>query len=163
MILGHSARSYFAEKIKQLLGTEPCRIQVAALPWRRGPDGVEVMLITSRDTGRWVLPKGWPEKDERLCEAALREADEEAGLSGAVCKREAGRYHYAKLSRSGEEYPCEVIVFPLEVDKVADKWKERRQRERKWMSAAEASQTVRESGLAELIAAFCADPRRYAA
>jgi 8-oxo-dGTP pyrophosphatase MutT (NUDIX family) len=163
MMIGDSARSYFAEKIKQLLGTEPCRIQVAALPWRKGPDGVEIMLITSRDTGRWVLPKGWPEKDERLCEAALREADEEAGLSGAVCRREAGRYHYAKVSRNGEEFPCEVIVFPLEVDKVAEKWKERRQRDRKWMSAAEASRIVHEPSLGELIAVFCADPRKYAA
>jgi len=163
MMIGDTARSYFAEKIKLLLGTEPCRIQVAALPWRKGPNGVEIMLITSRDTGRWILPKGWPEKDEQLCEAALREAGEEAGLRGAVCKKEAGRYHYAKLSRTGEEFPCEVIVFPLEVDRVADKWKERRERERKWMSAAEASQIVREPALSELIAVFGANPRKYAA
>jgi 8-oxo-dGTP pyrophosphatase MutT (NUDIX family) len=163
MTIADTARSYFAEKIKQLLGAETCRVQVAALPWRKGPDGVEVMLITSRDTGRWILPKGWPEKDERLCEAALREAGEEAGLRGAVCKHEAGRYHYAKLSRAGEEFPCEVIVFPLEVDKVAEKWKERRQRERKWMSAADAAQAVHEPGLGELIAAFCANPRKFAA
>src|SRR6188768_1285891 len=120
------------ERVRRLFGKAPCRLQAAALPWRKTADGVEIMLITSRDTGRWVLPKGWPEKDERLCEAALREADEEAGLSGAVCRREAGRYHYAKVSRNGEEFPCEVIVFPLEVDKVAEKWKERRQRDRKW-------------------------------
>ena len=81
------------------------------------------------------------------------------------------RYASAKLAATTtrsfravvKNIPCEVIVFPLEVDKVADKWKERRERERKWMSAAEASQIVRESGLSKLIAAFCADPRKYAA
>ena len=56
-----------------------------------------------------------------------------------------------------------MIVFPLEVDKVADKWKERHQRERKWMSATEAAQIVHEPGLSKLIAAFCANPRKFAA
>ena len=62
---------------------ELCRIQVAALPWREAGEDVEIMLITSRDTGRWVLPKGWPEQREKLYEAAAREASEEAGIEGS--------------------------------------------------------------------------------
>ena len=73
-----------------------------------------------------MLPKGWPEGSEELCEAAAREAVEEAGLSGAVSRREAGRYFYAKVLGSGEQVPCEVLVYPLEVDTVAAKWKEKR-------------------------------------
>ncbi len=96
------------------------------MPWRDTGHGVEIMLITSRDTGRWVLPKGWPEAKELLCEAAAREAGEEAGLRGTVSHHEAGRYFYAKALASGEEVPCEVLVFPLRVDKIADRWKEKR-------------------------------------
>ena len=126
--------NHLVERVRRLFGKAPCRLQVAALPWRKTADGVEIMLITSRDTGRWVLPKGWPEGAEDLSEAAAREAGEEAGLSGAVSRREVGRYFYAKALSSGEEVPCEVLVFPLEVDTVADKWKEKRQRKRKWVS-----------------------------
>ncbi len=150
------------ERVRRLFGKAPRRLQVAALPWRTTEVGVEVMLITSRDTGRWVLPKGWPESSEAFYEAAAREAGEEAGLSGAVARREAGRYYYAKLLSSGEEVACEVLVFPLEVDRVADKWKEKRQRKRKWVSPSEAARMLNEPDLCRLIAAFGADPRRYA-
>lgn len=155
--------NHLVERVRRLFGKASCRLQVAALPWRQTDAGIEVMLITSRDTGRWVLPKGWPEGTEEFCEAAAREAGEEAGLSGAVARREAGRYRYAKVLSSGEEVPCEVIVFPLEVDHVAEKWKERRQRKRKWVTPAEAARMINEPDLCKLISAFGADPRKYAA
>lgn len=131
------------------------------MPWRDTGHGVEIMLITSRDTGRWVLPKGWPEAKELLCEAAAREAGEEAGLRGTVSHHEAGRYFYAKALASGEEVPCEVLVFPLRVDKIADRWKEKRSRTRKWVSPAEAARMVNEPDLGQIIAYFCADPHQF--
>lgn len=131
------------------------------MPWRDTGHGVEIMLITSRDTGRWVLPKGWPEAKELLCEAAAREAGEEAGLRGTVCHHEAGRYFYAKALASGEEVPCEVLVFPLRVDKIADRWKEKGSRIRKWVSPAEAARMVNEPDLGQIIAYFCADPHQF--
>ncbi len=131
------------------------------MPWRDTGHGVEIMLITSRDTGRWVLPKGWPEAKELLCEAAAREAGEEAGLRGTVSHHEAGRYFYAKALASGEEVPCEVLVFPLRVDKIADRWKEKRSRTRKWVSPAEAVRMVNEPDLGQIIAYFCADPHQF--
>jgi 8-oxo-dGTP pyrophosphatase MutT (NUDIX family) len=151
-----------AERVRRLFGTAPCRLQVAALPWRDGENGVEIMLITSRDSGRWVLPKGWPEAREPLCEAAAREAGEEAGLRGIVSHFEAGRYFYGKVLASGEEVPCEVLVFPLKVDRVADRWKEKRARTRKWVGSAEAVRMVNEPDLCQIIADFCADPHKSA-
>lgn len=149
-------RSHLVDWLCRLFGAPACRLQVAALPWQRTASGIEVMLITSRDTGRWVLPKGWPEASERLCETAAREASEEAGLSGSVDTREAGRYFYRKALASGEHVACEVLVYPLEVRKVAEKWRERRQRTRKWVTAAEAARMVNEPDLCRLISSFAA-------
>ena len=154
--------NHLMERVRRFFGKSSCRLQVAALPWRKTENGVEVLLITSRDTGRWVLPKGWPEGTEQLCDAAAREAVEEAGLAGAVSRREVGRYFYAKTLSSGEEVPCEVLVYPLEVDQVAEKWKEKRQRTRKWVSCCEAIRMVNEPDLCKLISTFCANPRKFA-
>jgi 8-oxo-dGTP pyrophosphatase MutT (NUDIX family) len=155
--------NHLVERVRRLFGKTPCRLQVAALPWRKAEDGVEIMLITSRDTGRWILPKGWPESGENLFDAAAREAGEEAGLSGSVSRQEIGRYFYAKALSSGEEVPCEVLVYPLEVDKVADKWKEKRERKRKWVSPAVAARMLNEPDLCKLVSAFGVNPSKFAA
>jgi 8-oxo-dGTP pyrophosphatase MutT (NUDIX family) len=131
-----------------------CRVQAAALPWRRTETGVAVMLITSRDTGRWVLPKGWPKAGELLCDAAAREAAEEAGIKGRVDGEEVGRFFYAKTRAKGDPVPCEVLVYPLEVGRVADRWKEKGQRDRKWVSPDDAAGMVAEPGLSALLAGF---------
>ncbi|RLP23351.1 NUDIX domain-containing protein [Mesorhizobium sp. YM1C-6-2] len=163
MIMNALTSNQLVERVRRLFGKVPCRLQVAALPWRTAGDGVEIMLITSRDTGRWVLPKGWPENDENLYDAAAREAAEEAGLSGSVSRQHAGRYYYSKALSSGEDVPCEVLVYALEVDKVAEKWKEKRQRKRKWVTPSEAARMLNEPDLCKLVSAFGADPRRFAA
>jgi 8-oxo-dGTP pyrophosphatase MutT (NUDIX family) len=162
MLTKPTAHDHLAERVRRLFGTASCRLQVAALPWRMNEGNVEILLITSRDTGRWVLPKGWPEAREPLSEAAAREAGEEAGIGGRISHIEAGRYFYAKMLSSGEEVPCEVLVFPLRVDHVADKWKEWRQRERKWVAPEEASRMVNEPDLSQIIVYFCDDPDRFA-
>ena len=149
--------------LSRLFGRGSCRLQAAALPWRRAGDGVEIMLITSRDTGRWVLPKGWPEEGEEFWQAAAREAVEEAGLEGIIADREIGRYFYAKNRSSRGDLACEVHVFPLKVKHVADTWKEARQRTRRWMSPVDAAAAVKEQDLSALIAAFGADPACRAA
>jgi 8-oxo-dGTP pyrophosphatase MutT (NUDIX family) len=155
--------NHLVDRVRRLFGKAPSRHQVAALPWRKQGNSVEIMLITSRDTGRWVLPKGWPEAGETLHDAAAREAGEEAGLSGSISSQQIGRYLYSKALSSGEEVHCEVLVYPLEVDKVADKWKEKRQRKRKWVSPVDAARMLNETDLCEVISAFGADPRKFAA
>ena len=162
-MISHSARKQLTERLRRLIGGMPCRQQVAALPWRLTEGGLEVMLVTSRGTGRWVLPKGWQEKREAPHEAAAREAGEEAGVDGAISRREIGRFYYSKELSSGMRWRCEVHVFPLEVDRIAEKWPERKKRTRQWFPAWEAAALVRERDLGELIAGFGADPRKFAA
>lgn len=164
MLISHGTRNALTERVRRLFGGNPCRVQVAALPWRKTADGdVEVLLITSRGTGRWVLPKGWPEGGETLIESAVREAFEEAGVKGAVVEAEAGRYYYGKAQDTGVAWRCEVAVFPIEVDREAAKWPERKQRKRRWFAARDAARLVDEPDLGEIIVAFCDNPRKIAA
>ena len=154
MLLSHRTWQHSVDRVRRFLGGVPPRTQVAALPWREKEERLEIMLITSRDTGRWVLPKGWPEGEEEFHEAALREAAEEAGLRGTISATDAGRYFYGKCLKSGLERRCEVYVFPLKVERVENKWPEKGQRIRRWFRPDEASTKVREPDLAELLAEF---------
>lgn len=164
MFITHRTRKQLTERIRRFFGGLPCRVQVATLPWRRSENGeFEVLLVTSRGTGRWVLPKGWPEKRERPHEAAAREAAEEAGVSGAISSAELGCFYYSKELPSGMEWRCEVHVYPMEVDDIAEKWPERKKRTRRWFAARDAAKLVAEPDLAELIAGFGVNPRKYAA
>lgn len=164
MLIGPGIRKRLMERLRRFVGGAPCRTQVAALPWRRTESGTfEVMLVTSRGTGRWVLPKGWREEREQPHEAAAREAGEEAGVGGAISRREIGRFYYTKLLSSGARWRCEVHVYPMEVDRVEDKWPERKKRTRRWFPAHEAAGLVQERDLGELIAGFGVNPRKFAA
>jgi 8-oxo-dGTP pyrophosphatase MutT (NUDIX family) len=162
MFLSHSTRKSLRERLRRLVGGSPARVQAAALPWRESEHGVEVMLITSRGTGRWVLPKGWPEGEEDLAETALREAAEEAGLDGSISRDEAGRYFYGKALPSGMVRRCEVHVYPLKVESVAKKWPEKGKRKRMWVAPRAAAALVEEADLRELLSSFCGNSRRIA-
>lgn len=161
MIFSHTTRKSLADRLRRFFGGNPARVQAAALPWREGADGLEIMLITSRGTGRWILPKGWPEGDEQLYETALREAAEEAGIEGSMSRHEAGRYFYGKAAPSGFARRCEVHVFPLKVEEVAKKWPEKNKRKRQWVSPRDAMALVEEQDLREVILAFSGDPRKF--
>jgi 8-oxo-dGTP pyrophosphatase MutT (NUDIX family) len=126
--------------------------QVAALPYRRRGKGLQVLLITSRETRRWVIPKGWPMKGKKDWNAAAIEAFEEAGIKGEIGHKTIGFYHYVKRLRV-RDLDCEVVVYPLEVRKLLDKWPEKRERQRKWFDAAKAATLVDEDGLKAIIEA----------
>jgi 8-oxo-dGTP pyrophosphatase MutT (NUDIX family) len=131
------------------------RSQYAALPWRRTADGgVEVLLITSRETRRWVIPKGWPIKGLKSLEVAAREAFEEAGLEGVVRKKKLGVFHYQKRLRSGRIQPVKVAVYALQVVQQHDEWPEKDQRDQQWTTPADAATQVDEPELRAIIAAF---------
>ncbi len=137
---------------------QPPRLQVAALCWRRSAKGLRVLLITSRDTGRWVIPKGWTMRNRTEAEAAAREAFEEAGLRGSVATRSLGVYTYLKSLGAGRKISCVVRVFPLEAREMLQVFPETGQRRAKWFEPKKAARRVAEHDLAVMIRDF--DPDR---
>lgn len=131
------------------LGSAPPRMQVGALCRDRATG--RVLLITSRGTGRWVVPKGWTMAKKSLPGAALQEAWEEAGVQGTVGKTELGRFHYDKLRDHGFAIPVEVRVYPVVVDRVARRFPEAGERQSRWFKPEEAAALVAEEGLRALI------------
>ncbi|WP_320197934.1 NUDIX hydrolase [Agrobacterium sp. rho-13.3] len=131
------------------------KVQYGALCYRE-PEGcdIEVLLITSRGTGRWIIPKGWPMNKKKPHEAARIEAFEEAGVIGRVHKKPVGRFTYLKWLETGQVAPCIVEVFQIEVTKTTDRYKEMGQRNLAWVSRDEAARRVREVELKSLIVNF---------
>ena len=107
-------------------------IQYAALPWRQAGRRLEILLITSRETRRWVIPKGWPMKGLAPHEAAAVEAIEEAGVEGEIQAGPLGSYRYLKRIKDNHTIPIQVIVFPLHVLSQGDQWKEKGERQLRW-------------------------------
>jgi 8-oxo-dGTP pyrophosphatase MutT (NUDIX family) len=132
------------------------RTQFAALCYRFKREKLQICLITSRGTGRWILPKGWPMHKQTPAEAAATEAWEEAGLTGKARDASVGTYSYIKLMKD-QDLPIMTLVYPLEVKKVHDDWPEKNQRRRKWFSPKKAAKKVDEQELSLLLAAF--DPK----
>lgn len=125
--------------------------QVGALCVRRRDNGAcQVLLITSRDTGRWIIPKGWKAKHLKDHEAAAREAAEEAGVSGRVKLRPIGNYIYRKIDDAGAQ-SLRVAVFLLRVRRERNHWREQGQRRRAWFEVQKAVKEIRERGLRTLI------------
>jgi 8-oxo-dGTP pyrophosphatase MutT (NUDIX family) len=125
-------------------------VQFAALPYRKVDGATQVLLATSRDTGRWVIPKGWPMKNRKPHEAAAQEALEEAGLKGKPGKKPVGSYQYWK--RLKEHFVLvTVLVFPLEVTRQLKSFREAGVRRLEWVSPLEAARRVDEAGLASIL------------
>lgn len=142
----------------QLMFRRPKRTQFAALCYRKTKkEGrLEVLLVTSRDTGRWVIPKGWPMGDKPCHAVAAIEALEEAGIKGIVEHDALGTFGYAKTMDGGFLMPCEVQVHALEVTGSAKDYKEKGERTLAWVSPDVAIERVDEPGLKKIIRAFAA-------
>lgn len=133
------------------MGRRKLRTQYAALPFVVRDGKPLVMLITSRETRRWIIPKGWPEKATKPHTVAAREAYEEAGLKGRIQSRPLAAFYYEKRLKSGRVVTCVVETFLFEVEQELDEWPEKAQRERRWMAPAEAADMVRDKGLAAIL------------
>ena len=134
--------------------------QVAALPYRIDAAGdVSVLLITSRETKRWVVPKGNRIKGLAPHEAAAHEACEEAGVSGIPCPSPLGSYEYLKRRRDGSHRSATVALYPLAVVDQAEEWPEQDERETAWFELDHAARIVQEPQLKQLIVTFRAPER----
>ncbi|MFY0634803.1 MAG: NUDIX hydrolase [Vannielia sp.] len=131
----------------------PRRLQVAALCYRRAGADKQVLLVTSRGTGRWIIPKGWPMRGKDSAGAALQEAWEEAGVRGRnVPKAAIGSYTYEKMQDAGGwGVPVETLVYPVKVEELAEDFPEASERRRKWVSPTEAASMVQEPELQEIL------------
>jgi 8-oxo-dGTP pyrophosphatase MutT (NUDIX family) len=128
--------------------------QVAALPWRHGPNGVEILLVTTRTTKRWAIPKGWIMDGRADHEAAEIEAYEEAGVQGVTEILPLGSYGYLKVLKSGKLRRVTAQVFAMEVDDILEDWPERTERQRQWVSPKKALALLHEVELLPVIADF---------
>lgn len=132
------------------------RIQFAALCWRRKRGKLQILLITSRGSKRWIIPKGWPMDGKTPAASALVEAWEEGGVVGQVRGQCLGVYSYAKTGEDGA-VPCLAMLYPVKVKTLAKQFPEKGQRKRLWCSRQKAARLVDAPDLARLIRDF--DPR----
>jgi 8-oxo-dGTP pyrophosphatase MutT (NUDIX family) len=158
--LKHSSPKRLLEELADIpasLFARPFDEQYAALCYRRSETGgIEVLVVTSRDTGRWIIPKGWPMKGKKPHRAAQIEAWEEAGVTGDVRKKVAGRYTYLKDMGHGRTIPCSVAVYLVKAKAVAEEFREKGQRKSEWVDCCEASRRVREPELKTILVGLVA-------
>lgn len=133
------------------------RTQFAALCYREHEGETQVLLVTSRGSGRWIVPKGWPMDGMRPAKAAQQEAYEEAGVEGKASDLCLGIYPYQKTREDEDDLMCLAALFPVRVKKLLKNYPEKKQRRRRWYSLKKAANRVDEPELAQLIRTF--DPK----
>ena len=153
--MGEEQRTGIGKALKAGLADRLAK-QVGALCYRKtGRGGKEVLLVTSRNTGRWIIPKGWCMAGKPDHAAAEQEAWEEAGVrTGRIRSRPIGVYDYHKTLEDGETRPCRVSVYPLEVEKTRKDFPEAEERTRRWVSPDRAAKLVQEPKLKRILRDF---------
>jgi 8-oxo-dGTP pyrophosphatase MutT (NUDIX family) len=142
-----------AKKAKKVARRGDALAQVGALPFRRTADGVEFLLLTSRQTSRFIIPKGWRMKGKNDPQAAAKEAEQEAGITGRIHPDPVGAYRYWKRLKNAF-VQVRVTVYALEVEGALPTWKERGQRRRQWLTPDQAARLVDEPELVSLLQEF---------
>jgi 8-oxo-dGTP pyrophosphatase MutT (NUDIX family) len=144
------AKSYSVAMTRQQSAEVP--IQTGALPWRLAQkNGIEVLLVTGRKSGRWTIPKGWPMPGKSLAEAAAQEAFEEAGVKGTINSKPIGTFRHVKQLNIVGDLEVDIVVHPLWVDRELEKWPEVGQRKRKWFKPKDAAKRVDSPELSAMI------------
>ena len=138
-----------------MAATSPIFHQAGVIAYRIRDGKVRVLLMTSRDTGRWIIPRGNIKPGVTPCRAAEQEAYEEAGVRGTIIgSSPLGMYTYSKELASGEARAATVEVYLLRVKQRLKKWPERRERKLSWVSTKEAVRLVEEPGVVPLLRQF---------
>ena len=134
-------------------GTVP--LQSGALPWRfKRRKKAEVLLVTGRRSGRWMIPKGWPVAGKSLADSAAQEAFEEAGIKGKIDPKPIGTFRHVKQHLLLGMLEVDILVHPMAVERELGDWPERRERTRKWFDLDKAADRVDSEELRELIVQF---------
>ncbi|XGV96122.1 MAG: NUDIX hydrolase [Leptolyngbya sp. BL-A-14] len=120
--------------------------QSSAIPYRLNDGMVEVLLITSTKHQHWIVPKGWIAWGFSAADSAVKEAWEEAGVTGRVLTPAFAVYPDRKWG-----YPCQVEVFLLSVEVVRDEWPEANKRRRQWLSLPDAVKQAKGKPLKRLL------------
>ena len=124
--------------------------QFAALPYRTSDANLKILLITTRKKRRWSVPKGWPIKRCAPFETAATEAYEEAGVRGAVDRKQIGQFKKRRTKKK-RSVLCAVGIFPLQVKLTQQNWPEKLERSRIWVAPREAARLVNKRGLRRAI------------
>lgn len=144
--------SHAWEEVLRPMIFRPRRVQVAALCCRETEKGLKVLMVTSRGSGRWIIPKGWPISGKDGAQTALQEAWEEAGVSkGDVTGNPVGVFRYDKELKTGLPVPVQTFVYTIRDVELSDQYPEAHQRRRKWVSPGEAANMVREPELKDIL------------
>jgi 8-oxo-dGTP pyrophosphatase MutT (NUDIX family) len=140
-----------SEILSQIMKTRPRWYykQSGVIPYRINGTELEILLVTSRRKGRWIIPKGIIDPGKTALESAHQEAYEEAGIRGQADPKILGEYRYRKWGGT-----CVVQVFAMELTKMLESWPEAELRQRKWMNRAEAAKAIEEPDLKQLIRNF---------
>ena len=117
-------------------------------------EGLEILLITSCQRWRWIIPKGNIDFHMSPCAAATQEALEEAGVVGEIGRDPLGTFIYAKQLWGGATVMARVAVFPLAVSRELEDWPEKDIRERQWFPQDEAAEAVQEPDLKRIVRSF---------
>lgn len=123
--------------------------QSAVIPFRLRTGKLEVLLITSRNKKNWIIPKGIIEIGLSPQQSAVKEALEEAGVSGNLIDKLFDEYTYEKWGGK-----CRVKVYLLHVEKVHKNWEEKNIRGRKWLSINKAIKKINKKELVKLLTLF---------
>jgi 8-oxo-dGTP pyrophosphatase MutT (NUDIX family) len=134
------------------------RTQLAVIPFMMHQGQPLILMVTSRETRRWIVPKGWQEKKVKDRDQAAREAFEEAGVIGVISDKPIGGYRYDKRLKNGGLKTLDVAVYALNVEELLDDWPEMEERERRWMTPAQAAMAVQEGALAALLLSMAVSP-----
>ena len=150
-------QTYFqriSNSLKKTWMTREAILQVAALCYRPTDDGHEILLITSRGRGHWILPKGWPKNKKSSADTALLEAFEEAGIRGRVIGSPIGQYHFTKSSQKGALLECVATVHEVLLTETLDDFPEKGERKMGWFTPEAAAEAVSSPELAEILLNF---------
>lgn len=142
--------STWRQKLSRL-PAKASRLQIAALCVRSDRSDPEILLVSTRDTGRLILPKGWPEKKKHFHETASLEAYEEAGVVGKSSLKPIGTFRSFKGLKNGRKLRTTVVVFKVKFEEQLDKFPEQGQRQVIWMSIPKAIKSVDEASLSRFL------------